>query len=289
MEKIIITGSDGFFASRFIDTYKDKYNIIALNHSDLNIVDYEKTLGLIESIMPKYLIHTAAISDISICEKDPQLSYDVNVSGTLNLAKACRRMNVKMIYFSSDQVYSGNQTTGPYDEAILPVPNNVYGKHKLEAEMELQKILNDSVILRISWLFTLPERGKKFKSNIIWNVIKAALNNNPLKLSNNEYRGMSYVYDLIDIFNDILQLPGGIYNASSENNLCTYDIGKHILKELGLENRINELLIKDVDSYKEKPRDLRMCNEKLRNFDIYINDTENAISKCIKDFKFHYW
>ncbi|HCQ90295.1 MULTISPECIES: SDR family oxidoreductase [unclassified Clostridium] len=287
MEKIAITGSNGFFALRFIDFYKDKYDITPLSRNELDIKSYEKAIEVIKSIKPTYLIHTAAISDTTFCEKNPELSYDVNVNGSINIAKACRMMGIKMIYLSSDQVYGGNENIGPYDEITLPITNNIYGKHKLEAEEAIKEILEDGVILRITWLYSLPERNKPLKPNIIWNVVKAALNNKPVEFRTNEYRGITYVYDLINAFDKILQLPGGVYNAGSENNLNTYELGEIILKEMGLEHRIHELLIKDTESFKNKNRDLRICNKKLEKYDIYFDETEKSLSKCINDFKFH--
>ncbi len=158
----------------------------------------------------------------------------------------------------------------------------MYGKHKLQAEEEVEKILDDGIILRLTWLCSLPERNKIFKPNIIWNIARAILNNKPMKLSVNEYRGITYVYDLINNFEKIFTLPGGVYNAGCENNINTYEIGKSIFKEMGLEHRINEVLVKDTEFY----RDLRMCNKKLREYGIYLDETEKSISNCINDFSF---
>ena len=284
MDTILITGAEGFFASRFVQYYRDKYNIVALNHKDLNICDQEKTIEKIIDIKPKYLIHSAAISDTGKCEKSPELSYDVNVKGTINIAKGCAAAGTKLIYLSSDQIYNGNIEAGPYKEDCVAVPNTVYGRHKLEAENAICGIVEEPVILRLTWLFSLPERNVKINSNIIWNLVKAALKNEPITLPANEYRGITYVYDLISNLNKIINLPKGIYNTGSENNLSTYEVGKVILENMGLGHRVEELLIKDTERYKENNRDLRICNKKLREQDICFTNTEEAVRRCISDF-----
>lgn len=284
MEAILITGAEGFFASRFIKYYTDKYEVIAVNHKTLDITDEKQTLEIIKKIQPKYLVHAAAISDTGLCEKNPELSYKVNVKGSINVAKACAETQTKLIYLSSDQIYNGNVEAGPYKEEILVNPNTVYGKHKLEAEKNISQIAQDGVLLRLTWLFGLPEKNIKTSSNIVWNVIKAALKSERLKLPVNEYRGISYVYDLIENFEKILGLPSGIYNTGSENNLNTYEIAKIILEQMGLSNRVEELLIKDEDRYKSAPRDLRICNKNLENNNIVFTSTKDAIGKCSKDF-----
>lgn len=284
MKKILITGSTGFLASRFINKFNKKYNIIPITRNDLDINNENAVITLLTNHNADYVIHTAAIADTGICENDPDLSFQVNVKASLNIAKGCKISNSKLIYLSSEQLYNGNIECGPYSETCIPVPNTVYGKHKLEAEKEIQNILNDVVILRLTWLFGLPERNRKVNSNILWNVVKAALKNDPLKLPIHEFRGMTYVYDILDAFPQILDLPSGIYNTGSENNLSTYDAACLILKKMGLEHKIPELLIKDTEKYKDDPRDLRISNNKLKNNNIIINDTSEGIKKCIKDF-----
>jgi len=280
MDKILITGSEGFFASRFIEYYGDKYNIIALGRNELDITDEDKTIKIIEKYNPRYVIHSAAISDTGTCEEHPELSYDINVRGTINVAKGCKNSNSKLIYFSSDQVYSNNSSLGPHDEESILTPQTVYASHKIEAEKKILELVDDLVILRITWLFSLPERNKKIKSNLIWNIIKGAMENKKLEFPMMDYRGITYVYDLIEAFDKILKLPTGIYNAGSENDLGAYDIAKIVFNELNLTSRIEELLVKNNDRH----RDIRINNDKIKKYNIHFLSTEEAIKKCIRDF-----
>lgn len=282
MDTILITGAEGFFASRFIQFYKGKCNIIGLRHSELDITNQRETIEVIKKINPTYLIHAAAISDTGACVRNPELSYNVNVRGSINIAKGCSASNTKLVYLSSDQVYNGNSETGPYNEEVVAMPNTVYGKHKIEAENQICNIVQEATILRLTWLFSLPERNKKTNSNIIWNVVKAVMKNEAIKFPVNEYRGITYVYDLIENFNKILHLPSGIYNVGSENNLSTYETAEVILKEVGLNNRCEELLLKDDRKY----RDLRISNSKLSEHNIYFTSTEEAVKRCINDFAY---
>ena len=286
MEKILITGVNGFFASRFIDYYKEKYDIIGLSHNEMDITDENKTAAIIKQINPAYLVHAAAISDTDMCQNNPELSYNVNFIGSINIAKACKLTGAKLIYLSSDQVYNGNTESGPYHEDKPAIPNNVYGKHKLAAEDAIFEVLPESVALRLTWLFCLPEKNKKTSSNIIWNAVRQAMKNEIMTISINDYRGITYVYELIENLDKFFKLPGGAYNAGSENNLNSYEIMSLVFKELGLEHRIHDLRIEDTQNNKEHPQDLRICNNKLKHYDIYFKDTKEAINKCINDFLF---
>lgn len=286
MDTILVTGKDGFFASRFIECYKNKYNIIGLSHNELDITDEKKTIETILKYSPNYLVHTAALSDTGFCERNPDMSFEINVKGSSNVAKGCSKTKTKLIYLSSDQVYNGNVAPGPYNEECIAIPNTVYGNHKMQAENDILGVVPDAIILRFTWLFSLPEKHKKINSNIIWNIVKSALKNQPIKFSPNEYRGITYVYDVVKNFDKILKLPYGIYNVGSENNLSTYDVAKVVLEKMGLKDRIEEILIKDVERYKTLNKDLRISNSKLKNKGICFTDTEEAVCKCVEDFLF---
>jgi dTDP-4-dehydrorhamnose reductase len=284
MDKVLITGADGFFASRFIDYYKNIYDVIGLNHEELDITDEYAVIAAIEKHQPAFVIHTAAISDTGICEKSEDLSYAVNVKGSVNIAKGCLCSNTKLIFLSSDQIYNGNIEAGPYNEECVVSPNNVYGKHKLQAENELLNILPQAIILRLTWLFGLPEKQKKTNANIVCRLLRSALKNEAVKLPVYEFRGITYVYDIVENFNDFFALPGGVYNAGSENDKSTFEIAELIFEKLGLHDRTKELLIKDIERYKIKSRDLRICTDKLKKQSINLNNTQEGIEKCLSDF-----
>ena len=276
-ERIFVTGSEGFFASRFINFYKNAYEVIGCSRSQLDIANEDEVSAQIRSASPKFVVHTAAISDTSVCEDNPDLSHAINVMGSANVAKACAAANAKLIHLSSDQVYNGNRESGPFKEDCRVSPATVYGRHKLEAEKEIMKVLADPVILRLTWLFGLSEEGRKTSSNILWNIIRAEKEGRAISLPVNEYRGITDIYDLIREFEKVMCLPGGIYNTGSENDLSTYEIGMRAAAAMGFPGE--GLVMKDEERYKYANRDLRISNEKLRNAGVVFPETSEAIKK----------
>ena len=283
MEKILITGANGFFASRFMDFYKCRYEVTGLTHSQLDITDLDRTVNIIKAVKPDYIVHAAAISDTAACQNNPGLSQAVNVCGAVNIAKAAEACNAKLIFLSSDQVYIGNAGQGPHKETDEVNPYNVYGQHKLNAEAGILDLMPQAVVLRITWLFGLPERDKKINSNLLWNIVKSIMKNQPVSFPVNDLRGITYVYELIEKMEGMFHLPGGIYNAGSENDLNVYELAQAVFKALGLEDRTEALLLKDL---RDSQRDLRISNQKLKANGITFSSSEDAIGKCISDFSF---
>lgn len=285
MKKVLVTGSNGFLASRFSEYYKDKYDILALDHKELDITNEKQVCDFFKNNNIDIVFHSAAISDTGRCQREAELAHKINVDGTINIAKGCELNDSTLIFASSDQLYAGNEEEGPYKEDIILRPNNIYGDTKLEAEKEIKNILEKYYNLRLTWMFSYAERNKRVNTNIITNILNAALKGEKISLATNEYRGISYVYEVIENIEKLMNIPFGDYNFGSENDICTYDIGCSFLENLGLQNRIEDIIIKDTERFKDKKRDLRISNKKLRDNGIYFESTEEAIARCIKEFK----
>ena len=284
MKKVLVTGSNGFLASRFSEYYKDKYDILPLSHKELDITNENQVYDLFKNNKIDIVFHCAAISDTGRCQREPKLAQEINVGGTVNIAKGCELNNSTLIFASSDQLYAGNEEQGPYKEDIILKPNNIYGDTKLEAEKEIKNRLEKYYNLRLTWMFSYGERNKRVNTNIITNILNAALKGEKISLATNEYRGISYVYEVIENIEKLINIPFGDYNFGCENDICTYDIGCSVLENLGLQNRIEDIIIKDTDRFKDKKRDLRINNTKLRDNGIYFDSTQEAIARCIKEF-----
>ena len=286
-KKIVVTGAAGFLGSKFVSSYKDVYDITALSHSDMDITDDEETLSVLSECRPDIVIHAAAISDTLISESNPGLSQLVNVEGPANVAKACRENGAKLIYMSSDQIYNGCTEPGPYNEETKVNPMSVYGSHKLAAEYRVAEITPDACILRLTWLYNIPERNLKTNSNIIWNTVKSIMKNEPISCYDFSFRGFTYIYDLVEKIPDMFEIPGGVYNAGSENDLNLYETTALIFKLLGLEHRIGELIKRDEITYRSQPRDLRINIDKLRSFGISFDPFEDSVKRCLKEYGFY--
>jgi len=285
MKKILLTGGNGFFCTRFAAEYKNTYDILCASSSMLDVTDESMVTETIKNFNPDYVIHAAAVASTEFCDKNPEMAYKINVTGSLNVAKACREVNAKMIFLSSEQVFNGNVMPGPYTEETTPSPNTIYGRTKFEAETLLKGVLSELWILRFTWLFGVPERNCGMSSNILWDTIASILKGEKIKVTPNEYRGLTYVHEVVDQFPKIFDIPYGTYHVGSHNNLNRYDICSLILKEIGLEYRIPELLEMDLEKYKDNTRDIRLCTDKIKSHNLKFLDSTDGIKKCLKEFK----
>lgn len=286
MKKVLLTGGLGFFCTRFSARYNNEFEILSTDKDDLDITDKVKVMEAFKKFKPDYVIHAAAITVTDFCNNHPEIAYKINVDGAINVAKACKNVGAKIVFISTEQVFNGNKEKGPYSEEDKPISNTVYGKNKLEAEKFLSEILDELWILRFTWLFGMSERGFNINANIMWNTVKALLKGEKIYASPYEFRGMTYITQMIENMKKVFDIPYGLYHAGSKNENSRYDIVKRILIEMGLESRIDEILVKDESKYNENsPRDLRLNTEKAREHGLVFTTTEEGIKDCIRDYK----
>lgn len=228
MKKLLITGSNGFVGSYFVNKYKNKYetktfsflkdNLNALDCSDVDTVFHLSAL-----------VHQMGGACAEEYEK-------VNVIQTLELAKKAKESGVKHFVFMSTVKVYGEETDSKYTENTLCNPEDEYGKSKLKAERELQNLENED--FQVSIIRTPIVYGYGVKANIknLVNLVDKVL---VLPFGGIENRrSMVYIGNLCHLVGEVItQQKGGIFLASDNEPLSTSRLIELIATNLNLVNR----------------------------------------------------
>ena len=146
INKIVVSGGNGRFATVLKKAVNSK-NYYFPSKSQMNILNLKSLEKYLRRKKPKYFIHVAALSrPMSIHDKKISKSIDINIIGTCNVVKVCKKMKIKLIYFSTGYVYPG--VRGNYNEKDAVRPINKYAISKLGGECAV-KMYDNSLILRI--------------------------------------------------------------------------------------------------------------------------------------------
>ncbi|MEY8355364.1 sugar nucleotide-binding protein [Lachnospiraceae bacterium 54-53] len=279
-QKIMITGPEGFLGGRIAAYYERDYEVIRAGRGSLDIRDEEAAAAYVRDKSPGTVIHCAALSDTGMCEKDPGLSEDVNRKGAVNLARACRESGSRLLFMSSDQVYGGSRRKGPNRETDEAPPVSVYGKHKRQAEEEIMEILPHGICLRLPWLYDFPVRGLKSNASLLSGIWRAMIQNRPIELPVYDYRGITWVWEVVKNLEPAMRLPGGIYNFGSESALSTYETGRRVLKMLDKNGDRGDLVVPDETRFADCPRNLTMDIGKIRAHGLDFPETAEGFGRC---------
>lgn len=253
------TGSD------IADTYvgiNDFSHVTTMPYVKLDITDTDEVNRVISRLEPDVVIHCAAWTAVDMAEDDDkvELVRNVNAHGTENIAKACKNIDTKMIYISTDYVFDGQGTTPWSPDCKDYKPLNVYGQTKLEGELAVSSILNKYFIVRIAWVFGL--NGKNFIKTMI-NVGKSL---DEVRVVNDQIGTPTYTLDLSRLLVDMIETEKyGYYHVTNEGGYISwYDFTKEIYKQYGLDTKVIPVTTEEYGLSKAKrPFNSRLDKSKL--------------------------
>lgn len=253
------TGSD------IADTYvgiNDFSPVTTMPYVKLDITDTEEVNRVISGLEPDVVIHCAAWTAVDMAEDDDkvELVRNVNAHGTENIAKACKNIDAKMIYISTDYVFDG-QGTKPWSPDCKDYkPLNVYGQTKLEGELAVSSILDKYFIVRIAWVFGL--NGKNF----IKTMINVGKSHDAVRVVNDQIGTPTYTLDLSRLLVDMIETEKyGYYHVTNEGGYISwYDFTKEIYKQYGLDTKVIPVTTEEYGLSKAKrPFNSRLDKSKL--------------------------
>ncbi|MCX6808593.1 MAG: sugar nucleotide-binding protein [Candidatus Berkelbacteria bacterium] len=239
---ILITGGDGYVGTNLVNFLKKSGGylvhpaILASKGLDneviLDITDKESCEKVIAEIKPDFIVHTAGLSSLAACEKDPGLAERINTIGTTNLAEAVSRIvpDSKFIFFSSDYVFEGDK--GGYKEEDKKKPKTVYGKTKVEAENSIKTLLKNFVILRTANIFG---RGGNFFSF----VEKSLQDDEKIDVFSDVYFTPTYIDYLLNSIVSLLENPfTGVIHVAGQEKISRYQFATEMAKVMGKDSNL---------------------------------------------------
>ncbi len=228
----------------------------------LDITDKKDVNKCLAEIRPDVVIHCAAWTAVDDAEKEElkEKVYAINVSGTEYIAEACKKLDCKMIYISTDYVFNGEGTEPWLPDCKDYNPINYYGETKLKGEQAVSTILDKYFIVRIAWVFGL--NGKNF----IKTMINVGKTHKEVKVVNDQIGTPTYCLDLSRLLVDMSETEKyGYYHATNEGGYISwYDFCVEFYKQYGLDTKVIPVTTEEYGlSIAKRPENSRLEKSKL--------------------------
>lgn len=268
-KNVVILGGYGqvgtAIARRLMRT--DEFNAIQISRHQFDI----RSIKSIEHILtfcakPFGPIHTvincAAMTDVVACERDPQLAFETNAIGAMNVAKVCASESLPMIHFSTDYVFDGAQIpTDGYEEMDRTFPVNAYGASKLAGENLIfnyyrhgLSTLYGAAIMRISHVFSSDYH---LKNSVIDKIFNRLASEFTVDMNDNIRFSLTYASDLADAVLAFLtreKYQHGLYHVVNTGSPSIVEIAEFISQYAGFNNTINQINVPNQSSDVRRPQ-----------------------------------
>lgn len=256
--KVLVTGINGQLGHDVMAELERRHiECIGAGRQQFDITDYEAVREFITAVRPDAVIHCSAYTAVDKAESNADACYQANAVGPENIAKACKAIDAKMVYISTDYVFPG---TGEqfYKVDDLTGPINVYGKTKLAGEQAVQRILTKYFIVRISWVF-----GKN-GNNFVKTMLRLGKEREKLTVVADQVGSPTYTADLAPLLCDMVATDKyGVYHATNEGVCSWAEFAAEIMQQAGLGCKIMPISTSDYPTPAKRPLNSRMSKDKL--------------------------
>ena len=256
--KVLVTGTKGQLGYDVVNELEKRgHTAVAVDIEEMDITDAVSVERVITEAEVEAVIHCAAYTAVDAAEDNVEICRRVNAEGTENIAKVCKKLDLKMIYISTDYVFDG-EGERPWEPDDERHPLNVYGQTKYEGELAVEKYLEKYFIVRIAWVFGV--NGKNF----IKTMLKLSETHEELNVVDDQVGSPTYTYDLAVLLVDMVESDKyGRYHSTNEG-LCTwYEFAKEIFRQAGVEVKVNPVTSDMFPAKAKRPKNSRMSKEKL--------------------------
>ncbi len=257
--KVLVTGVKGQLGYDVVrELEKRGHTAVGVDIDEMDITDAAAVERVLTETQPEAVIHCSAFTAVDRAEDETEICRRVNVEGTENIAKTCKKLDCKMLYLSTDYIFSGDgeRPWEPDDEAS---PLNAYGQSKYDGELALKKYVEKYFIVRISWVFGING------NNFIKTMLRLGRENGAVKVVDDQIGSPTYTYDLSRLLVDMIESDRyGAYHATNEGICSWYEFAKEIFRAAGM----NDVSVTPVKSGEfpvkaKRPKNSRMSKEKL--------------------------
>lgn len=280
--KVIGTGLTGLVGSRIVELLSPDYEFehISLDHG-IDITNFSLLDQFFSASSADWVFHFAAYTDVDKAEKERHLKQDslawrVNVTATDNIAGLCRKYNKKLLYISTDFVFSGDKDS--YSENDIPNPQGWYAITKYQGELSVGK-LNDSLILRIAFPY---KAHNSLKLDFVHKIVDFIKSGKTVFSPTDQLIVPTFIDDLALSINKLIQnQAAGIYHVVGSQAISPYQASILIARAYHL----NEALVQKTSYYQfyknRAPRPLHavLKNDKITGYGVNLTPFKIGLSK----------
>ena len=228
-----------------------------VDYADFDLTDSEAVMAAVKAYAPDGILHCAAYTNVNKAETEPEKCAEVNGMGTLNLVRAAMAVNAKLLYVSTDYVFSGEGDM-PFEVNAPMGAKNVYGLSKAQGEEAVRSIMQRYFIVRVAWVF-----GKN-GNNFVKTMLKLGRERSEVSVVCDQFGSPTYTPDLAKLLCDMIRTERyGVYHATNEGFCSWADFAGEIMRQANLPCRVKPITSAEYPQPVKRPANSRLSKASL--------------------------
>ena len=269
--RVLVTGASGLLGGRIAERLRQSFEVIAAYHQTpgdgggesvrLDLGAPFSVTAAFDRARPDAVVHSAALSDVDRCEREPELARSVNVSGSERIAQACAARGLALVALSTDLVFPGELAFSP--EGAAPGPLSVYGRTKLDGEAAVLALCPWAAVVRVALVVGRGHGPRGTGTEALAWALRAGRS---VRLFSDQYRTPVDADSVAEAIARVLQRRGrGSYHLGGPERLSRYELGLRVAQVLGLPNAgLEAVAYRDRPTEGPRPADVSLDSRRAR-------------------------
>lgn len=189
------------------------------------------TVAAMQPLKPDWIIIAGAFCNVDQAERDRERCMRVNVEGPQAIARYAHTHRCAVVYYSTDQVFDGSQTS--YRESNPVNPLNVYAQSKAQGEAMLREFLPERhLVIRTAWLYG-PDRARR---NFVLRFVDRLADHQPVQVPADQWGTPTYTDDVAAVTQFLMERQQvGIFHAVGPELLTRVSFAHRVCAHFGFE------------------------------------------------------
>ena len=293
--KILIFGANGQVGQEFRKLKLDSsFQMTFFGRKELDLLNSNKILDVLIASSPDVIINCAAYTKVDEAETNPKDAFRINAEAVKTLAEGCSKNNIILIHLSTDYIFGGSGEI-PFRESDQATPVSIYGKSKLQGEIDIRNQLKRHIILRTSWVFG------EFGNNFVKTMLRSGASKNELEIVSDQWGSPTSAEGIAECCMQICKkinlsednINWGTYHFSGFPYTSWHGFADAIFTtafELGLINKKPKLIAVNSSAFPtsaRRPKNSRLnCDKLYSQFNIHPDDWSKKLSSVLKELDF---
>lgn len=279
--KVLVTGIGGQLGYDIFNSLQSEHvDIYGVDKLRLDLSEFDKVKDYIMKLRPDVVIHCAAYTNVDLAEENESFCRLINVEATANIAEICSKINAKMVYFSTDYVFSGKGDK-PHEVESPTEPLSVYGHTKLAGEREVLSRLQKCFIIRTSWSYGLNG------NNFVKTMLRLGQSKSIVDVVNDQFGSPTYTKDLASLVIEMIETDKyGVYHVTNEGYCSWAELAEAIFDIAGYATKVVPIHASDYLTLATRPQNSRLSKTCLDESGFSRLPTwQDALNRYLKELR----